>query len=332
MHGNLNMNKQIIPVLLAGGIGSRLQPISTAEHPKQFLSIKGINSSFVELALERAKMINDNSENIVITTSAKFYQQITAGNNGINMSNVIFEPYVRSTAAAMIASLKHVLHKYGDQLVCLIPTDHFISNPSIWASAVHRASEDINKDEIYLFGVKTANNEQDSNYGYILTNANDNRVQEFIEKPTLDQLARLKNHHSLYINTGMVLAYASTLYNFSCNVSAELVDKVTSSYEQATQNAFGIYLEETSYATIPTISIDHFILEHYPNVKVEHVKGLEWLDIGSWESLWQVRERIKQDHIVLVGQFCEHELTQFEYEGFLLNFNKDNIIIRRKEA
>ena len=130
----------------------------------------------------------------------------------------------------------------------------------------------------------------------------------------------------------MVLAYASTLYNFSHEVSAELVNKVTASYEQAVKNDFGIYLEETNYATIPTISIDHFILEHYPNVKVEHVTGLEWLDIGSWQSLWQVRERIKQDHIVLVGQFGERELAQFEYEGFLLNFNKDNIIIRRKEA
>ena len=164
------MKKQIIPVLLAGGIGSRLQPISTDEHPKQFLSIKGINSSFVELALERARMINSNSEDIVVTTSAKFYRQITAGNNDINMANVIFEPYVRSTAAAMIASLKHILTKYGDQLVCLIPTDHFISNPAIWANAVHRASADINKNEIYLFGVKIGNSEQDSNYGYIITN------------------------------------------------------------------------------------------------------------------------------------------------------------------
>jgi mannose-1-phosphate guanylyltransferase len=265
-------------VLLAGGKGMRLWPLSNQNRSKQFIILPDINISGFQSALKRSIDITP-TKNIVIITNIEYQellsQQIKDIDLNIDDFNIIFEQHSNNTGIAAYYCCKFFIQNNNDQLTYFFPTDHLISEPPSFFQDILFKIDD---NKINLFGEKTDN--PCSNFGYLIAGKklSDNYYQtkNFIEKPNLSKIEELKHNIKLYKNMGIYLSKPSVLYNefhrlhqnlpsinFSNNSNKHYIDKI--------------------YAGS---AIDKMISEYSPLLNFIEVE-FEWKDFGSIESLYQ---------------------------------------------
>ncbi len=301
-------------VLLAGGSGARLWPLSSNKRPKQFIVLPSINLSSFQLALKRSLVITE-AKNIIIISNIEYkdllHQQIDDLNLAKNDFHIIFEKYSNNTGIAAYLCCLLLLQQEKDNLTYFFPTDHLIFEELYFFSNVLCK---IDNQKINLFGQRVFN--ACSNFGYILTKKNISssyyKIDNFIEKPDKQKIIILDNalatgSINLYQNLGIYLAKTSVLYNefhLFCN--------------DLPSNIFNIedkeHYIEVIYANLP---IDKMISEHSQLLNLIEIK-FSWKDIGSFENLYQSCEG--------EGIICEadsRQITEFNQANkeFELHYN-----------
>ena len=272
-------------LILAGGSGTRLWPLSRRRFPKQFLKLNG-DRSLLRHTVDRLHKAISRPDTIVMTNDAYQYH---VKSDLEWLENVILEPASRNTAPAIALGIKYCLEKLGcseDDVVFVSPSDHVIRPVDTFINAIVQAEAIAKKGYIVTFGIKPASPE--TGYGYIKAGARGAdvngagyfKVDAFVEKPNLDTATRYVSEGNYYWNSGM--------FAFSIKTMLDAFGKYAPDIQKALGDTFSGMI--TSYPQMPEISIDYAVMEKSDRV-VTIPLDLYWNDIGSWDSLYEVLDK-----------------------------------------
>ncbi len=279
----------IVPVILAGGQGTRLWPMSRAARPKQFLPLTSTFSLFQQ-TLERSSNPAVYTAPIVVTNSEyRFIVAEQAAELGVMPAGVLLEPVSRNTAAAIAAAAVYARQKFGDGAILhVLPSDHAVVVDDGYRFAVDQAAIAAGEGLFVTFGIRA--HAPETGFGYIKagTVADDIvvPVEQFIEKPDLVRAQQMYEEGVYLWNSGMFMISANAFLQ-ECEV---LSPETSSSAEQAVASARidldFIRLDEAAFAAAPNISVDYAIFEKTAKAAVIPV-NFAWSDLGTWDAVFK---------------------------------------------
>jgi len=273
---------KLIHVILSGGVGSRLWPVSRKSMPKQYIPMFGEKSLF-QLTAERSKHLVDHT--VVVGNKDNFLlSQADMIRANINDYTDVVEASPRNTAAAIAFA---ALAVEPDDILFVTPSDHIITNERAYAAAFGRAVELAKEDYIVTFGIIPTKPE--TGYGYI--EYLENEVRSFREKPTLPMAKDFLEQGNFLWNSGMFCFKAKTYLEELNKFEPEILETSTKCWSLKSEN----FLPEAQTLLIPAKSIDYAVMERSDRIKV--VKSdFGWSDLGSFESIWEHWEGLGEDY------------------------------------
>ncbi len=276
----------VVSVIISGGAGSRLWPLSRESHPKPLIPING-GESLLQQAFRRAVAIPGVSEVVTVTNrDLLFVSEDAYRHTDLELPQLTYllEPEGRDTAAAVAIATLAVERAHGrDTILCVFPADHMVSNVPAFVEAVEKAVALARDGRLVTFGIEPTRPE--TGYGYI--EASGTNVVRFVEKPDLATAESYVESGSYYWNSGMFCFAAGTMLDLMEEFAPDILAACRSTVEAARTIAGGgvtqIELDRDRFATVRKDSIDYAILEKAPNVSVVPC-DIGWGDIGSWTA------------------------------------------------
>ncbi len=290
------MNKRVTkihPVILSGGAGSRLWPLSRRLLPKQLLPLAGSRTMIQETAL---RFGGDQFAQctVICNEEHRFLIAEQLREAGLKNVAIVLEPVGRSTApAATIAALSVTLVD-PEGIVLLLPSDHVIEDVAAFRKAVAVATPAADAGSIVTFGIKPQVPE--TGYGYIFAGEalagapGCLRVQRFVEKPDRLLAEKYLADGNYYWNSGIFLFKATTLLKELERLQPAMLKACKASLENSRRDLDFVRLEEQSFKSSPAGSIDYTVMEHTPHAALVPVT-MGWSDVGSWDALWGITEK-----------------------------------------
>lgn len=277
----MEIKEKLIPVILCGGAGSRLWPLSQTHHPKCFIPLSD-GETLLEKTYARARSLPEIEEVFVLTQ-----ENLAAKTQStIGKCRFILEPERRNTGPAIIALTQIIAEEYGaDAVILILPSDHVIEDETAWAEAVSKAVVLAKQGSIALIGVSPLYAE--TGYGYI--QYEDSDVVKFIEKPPL------KDAES-YIAAGDYLWNAG-IFCFKPSVMRQELKGFN--FVRRTDKNGHIYLDKIDFSQLPNLPIDRLVIEKSQRLKVVKAE-MGWQDIGSWPAFGSLFEK-DQAHNIMHG-------------------------------
>jgi mannose-1-phosphate guanylyltransferase/mannose-6-phosphate isomerase len=269
----------IHPVILSGGAGTRLFPLSRPELPKQFLALAGTRTLIQQTA---ARVMRYGAPTIIANRD---HRALVAEQLAQMNASMVLEPLKRSTGpAAAVASL---LLADPSALVFLLPSDHAITNETAFHDAVAAAMPAVEQGFIVTFGIKATSPE--TGYGYIQTGAalaGASRIVRFVEKPPFDVARAYVAGGDYCWNSGMFLFRADAMLEELQRHAPDVLAAARAALAKARRADGVTFLDEAAFAASPDISIDHAVMEKTDRAAVVPCE-IGWSDIGTWTALWR---------------------------------------------
>ena len=277
------------PVILCGGSGTRLWPLSRKSFPKQFVPLID-GKSLLQLTLERVAQISSGAKQNTVCVAAEDHRflvsetMLAAGMGGGVNGNIILEPCARNTAAAMALA---ALNAKPQDLLLFCPADHHIPDTAAFAAMVQQGCPAAMDGAIVTFGVVPSF--PSTAYGYIERGAPDSSgqsfaVARFIEKPAADVATRLLLQGNVLWNAGIFLVQAQVLLDGLAAHAPDILKSCTQAMEAATHDNVFIRPKAAAFMGCRAESIDYALLEHHARVAVVPFAGA-WSDVGSWTAV-----------------------------------------------
>ncbi len=278
----------LVPVILCGGSGSRLWPVSRDLHPKPFIRLAN-GQSFLQNAWLRGASLPDVSEVLTVTNrdllfkTESEYEEVRAESRVAN--NYILEPVGRNTAPAIALAAMEVVRSHGPEgLMLVLAADHLIEDETAFGQAVESACELAHSGLLVTFGITPQAPE--TGYGYI--EADGNRVRRFVEKPSLEKAREYLQAGNFLWNSGMFCFQAGVILQEMAQHCSDILEPVRKAFEGAYRlDSDGAHQVEPAiedFSDIPGESIDYAVMERSANVAVVPC-DIGWSDIGSWRAL-----------------------------------------------
>jgi mannose-1-phosphate guanylyltransferase len=282
----------VVPVILAGGQGTRLWPKSRAARPKQFIDLVGETSLFQQ-TLERVKDANRYAAPIVITNADyRFLVAEQAQERGIALGAILLEPVARNTAAAIAAAAKVAVSLDEDAILHVLASDHLIPASAEYFGAVDNAALAARDGHLVTFGITP--DRPETGYGYIAVGGalshGAHQVAAFVEKPKLEKAEEMLAQGGFVWNSGMFMLPAKVFLAECEKLAPEVFAAAKGAVAGAKRDLDFIRLEETSFAASPNISVDYAIFERTDKAAVLPV-SFEWSDLGAWDAVWKGQSR-----------------------------------------
>jgi len=276
-----------IPVILCGGSGSRLWPVSRELHPKPFIRLED-GQSLVQKAFLRAALLPEVTQILTVTNRELFFKtedDYREVNRDQLFTSYILEPCARNTAPAIAVAVEQVIADHGeDALLLVLPADHLIADQPAFNAAVARAAALAQAGRIVTFGIRP--DRPETGYGYI--EAEGDRVLRFVEKPALQQAQEYLANGRYLWNSGMFCFGAGVMRREMARHCPELLEQAAACLAQSRMSqgkGFSeVALDASSFASLPDISIDYAIMEKTAEMAVVAC-DIGWNDIGSWSAL-----------------------------------------------
>jgi len=280
----------IIPVILSGGSGTRLWPLSRALRPKQLLSLVS-NHTMIQDTVTRLTGINKIANPIIVCNEEHRFtiaEQMREMN--ITPSAIILEPFGKNTAPAVAISALQSQKKEEDPVLLVLPADHVIGNKPVFHEAVQTGYEAALENKLVTFGIIP--NAPETGYGYIKSSAKQEHenvfaVERFIEKPDADTAQSYFDDGSYYWNSGMFMFKASVYLEELKKHNKEMFNCSQAALSSASVDMDFIRLDSAIFESCPADSIDYAVMEKTVAASVIPV-DMQWNDIGSWSALWEV--------------------------------------------
>jgi mannose-1-phosphate guanylyltransferase len=289
------MNK-IFPVILSGGSGTRLWPLSRSGYPKQFLPLLGAESLF-QLTLDRVKFI-PNSENprVICNEEHRFLIAEQAHEIDVKLTSILLEPIGRNTAPAVtLAALQLKYENKNDDLMLILPSDHIIANPNAFYQAIEKASVAASKGHLVTFGILPT--QPETGYGYIKRGDDHKdgsfKVEQFVEKPNLDKAKAYLASTDYFWNSGMFLFKVSTYLDEIKTHSPEILKACEKSLANLQKDLDFSRIDKEAFTNCPSDSIDYAVMEKTQQAAVVPLDA-EWNDVGAWPAVWEVLQKDTQ--------------------------------------
>ncbi|MGH8161400.1 MAG: mannose-1-phosphate guanylyltransferase/mannose-6-phosphate isomerase [Gammaproteobacteria bacterium] len=277
----------MIPVVLSGGSGTRLWPLSRELHPKQFLSLDGSRQTLFQATLKRLQGLVDLEPLIVVANAEhRFLVAEQLRQAGVEDATILLEPNGRNTAPALAAAALAARKRDARSLILALPADHVIRDAPRFHAAVKTGVPAARAGSLVVFGiVPTA---PETGYGYIRADGADPRgwspVAEFVEKPDANRAAQFLAAGSYFWNSGMFLMRADRYLEELEAHAPEVMRAVSASYTGLQRDCDFERLDAPAFAKSPSISIDYAVMEHTSNAVTVPLEA-GWSDVGSWQSL-----------------------------------------------
>ncbi|OMQ37090.1 mannose-1-phosphate guanylyltransferase/mannose-6-phosphate isomerase [Pseudomonas putida] len=285
----------MIPVILSGGSGSRLWPLSRAMHPKQFLTLNGDQSLF-QATLSRLAGIQDGPLTPIVVSNEdhRFLVAEQCRALGINPQAILLEPIGRNTAPAIAAAVVKALATGRDELLLVLPADHVFDDLDALHKAFAAGTPAARDGQIVTFGIVP--NKAETGYGYIRVAEKSDEiqaVQEFVEKPDLATAEQYLADGRYYWNSGMFLFQASSMLAQLEEHAPQVLNAVQAALRNAKEDLDFTRLDTMAFATAENISIDYAVMERSNQVSVVPLDA-GWNDVGSWSAVWEIAEKDSQ--------------------------------------
>lgn len=274
---------------MAGGIGSRFWPMSTAEFPKQFHDILGTGKTMIQQTFERIRQIIP-TENIFVITNAEYLELTHQQLPELPKNNVVGEPSMRNTAACNIYMANKIAQINPEANIIVLPADHLILKEQNFCEKVKFAFNTVSQND-YLVTLGIQPTRPDTGYGYIQFSNEDteeiHKVKTFTEKPNLETAKKFLNDGGYLWNAGIFIWNVKSIANSFEKYLPKMAKEFQSeSYNTESEKEF---IEKT-YPNVEKISIDNGILERANNVFVIPA-DLGWSDLGTWTSVFENAEK-----------------------------------------
>jgi mannose-1-phosphate guanylyltransferase len=287
------MSARILPVILAGGKGTRLWPLSRAAGPKQFIKLTGQRTMFQEALLR----VNDPElyEAAIVLTNDDFRFFVTeqAREIGVTLSAILLEPVARNTAVAIAcAALAAQARQGGDAIMHILASDHEIMADQNYFDSVRVARDTAKLGKIVTFGIKPT--EPATGYGYIeigsAISTGAHAVKRFIEKPALEEAKAMLAEGFYCWNSGMFACKTSHLLAELEAHAPDVLRAAAGAMSKAEADLEFTRLDVEAFTSSPNISIDYAVMEKTSNAAVVP-SSFAWSDLGSWEAVWKTGQR-----------------------------------------
>ncbi|MEB7277173.1 mannose-1-phosphate guanylyltransferase/mannose-6-phosphate isomerase [Enterobacter asburiae] len=340
---------KIIPVIMAGGSGSRLWPLSRLTYPKQFLTLEGEQSMLQQTILRLNELevappvVICNEEHRFIV--AEQLRQINA------LDVIILEPIGRNTAPAVALAAFQSLNNLSeneDALLLILAADHIIKDGTSFINSIHIAKPYAIDGNLVTFGIEPTMPE--TGFGYIQAGekissgevAGAYKVSAFVEKPELAVAEKFLSDGGYYWNSGMFMfcarKYLSELHKFC----PDIYDSCSKAIQSPDKDLCFIRIDHDIFSRCPDLSIDYAVMEHTANAVVVPMSA-GWSDVGSWSSLWNISNKDDKGN-VLIGDIIIHNssnnyvhaqsglVTMLGVEDLIVVQTKDAILVTKHDA
>lgn len=310
---------QITPVLMCGGSGTRLWPLSRESYPKQFTSLKGGKTLFQESV---GRLSGERFAAPIVVTNSDFRFIVTEQllGVGIDPGAILIEPDRRNTAPAVLAAALHAFDEDPDALLIVAPSDHVIPDADAFRAAIQAGTERALAGDLVTFGIVPTHPE--TGYGYLELDGEAEPgkpapLSRFVEKPDAASAARMLAAGNYLWNAGIFLFTARALIAAFEQHAARLVDPVRNSVENAKADLGFLRLDPASWSAAEDISIDYAIMEKAKNICSVPFEG-KWSDLGDWNAVWAESDP-DSDGVATNGNAaaidCKDVLLRSESEG-----------------
>ncbi len=313
-------NANIHPVILCGGSGTRLWPVSRAAFPKQFVKLYGEGSLFQQAA---SRLSAEGFADPLIVTSDpfRFTAQEQLNDIGIQHSAIMLEPEGRNTAPAVLAASLWAVQRDPNAVLLIASSDHVVSDPAAFRNAVKAALPAALSGNIVTFGIRP--DRPETGYGYLELEEKDVEVcaplKRFVEKPDLADAKTMLAAGTYLWNAGIFLFRADTILEAFQKYEPSMVTHAEAAMRNSKQDLGFLRLDPEAWSRLKSISIDYAIMEKADNLSVMPYNG-DWSDLGSWSAVADQSAEAADENGNLVSNTaiaidCHNSLLRTEDEG-----------------
>lgn len=329
---------------MAGGIGSRLWPLSRELYPKQFLSVTG-NMSMLQQTVSRLSDLEHQAPILICNEEHRFIAAEQMRLGGFEHGGIILEPVGRNTAPAIaLAALQAINNAKNDEepLLLVLAADHVIENEIAFIESVKKALQPAVEDKLVTFGIVAKAAE--TGYGYIKTSEKQGdafAVSEFVEKPDLETAKQYLATNEYYWNSGMFLFKASRYLEELAKYEPEILEVCVQAVARPSQDVEFIRVDAEVFETCPSKSVDYAVMEKTDSAVVVPMDA-GWSDVGSFSALWEISKKdenknvIKGDVITVDSEnnyiYAENKLVStVGVDNLVVIETKDAILVANKD-
>lgn len=333
---------KIIPVIMAGGSGTRLWPLSRGSYPKQFLKLVG-ESTMLQQTYERTKAFTNENPIVICNEEHRFIAAEQLRLCGVNNPTLILEPVGRNTAPAIALAANHIIQD-DDAVMVVLSADHYIENTQALADQVLKGSDAAVTGSMVTFGITPT--QPETGYGYIKKSAKEISglfdIEKFVEKPNA-QLAQEYLDSGEYLwNSGMFVFTASAYLSELNKHRVDIASACQKAMHQAEVDMSFIRPDPVEFESCADESIDYAVMEKTTKAKVIPLTA-GWSDIGAWSSLWDISPKctnnnaIEGDVIAIDSNNCyvhsREKLTSIlGLENIVVVDTKDALLVANKDS
>jgi mannose-1-phosphate guanylyltransferase len=287
----------ITPVILSGGSGTRLWPLSRKHRPKQFIDLIGDNSLFQNTILRLPSDVK--SPLIICNEKHRFLAAEQLREINIHPEGILLEPYGKNTAPAIALAALQLLKTNEDSILLVLPADHIIHDKDAFHESINLAKNLAEEKNLVTFGILP--NKAEVGYGYIKFK-NDNKskyfdIDAFIEKPNQQDAEKFLHTGNYLWNSGMFMFKASTYLEELAKFAPEILSICKKSLVKDNRDLDFIRIDSNEFTNCLDISIDYAIMEHTKKGLVIPLDA-DWRDIGTWESLMNAQDKDKNGNVI----------------------------------
>ncbi|MEO1848141.1 MAG: mannose-1-phosphate guanylyltransferase/mannose-6-phosphate isomerase, partial [Pseudomonadota bacterium] len=287
----------MIPVILSGGAGTRLWPLSRSLHPKQFHALTGSTTLIQQTALRLKDAGYASPPLVLCNEDHRFMVAGQLDEVGVSPSSIILEPVARGTAPAIATAAKLVEAQHGDDVMAVFPADHVIADNDAFKTALDQAVALASEGHLVTFGITPQS--AHTGYGYIRLKGELEKgvgqVDEFVEKPDAITAQAYLDHGGYFWNGGMFVFKASTMLKAFAEHAPDVLAACSTAVSGAQSDGYFLHLEKSSFESAPENSIDYAVMEKASRTMMVPLDA-GWGDVGSWASLWESLDKDERNN------------------------------------
>jgi len=333
----------ITPVVLSGGSGTRLWPLSRKAHPKQLLPLLN-ETSLLQDTINRLQGLKNVDHTVIICNEDyRFMVAEQAHSTSIATSAIILEPVGRNTAPAIALAAFSAMQKDESAILLVLPADHDIRNVDAFHKAIEVGLQQASNNQFVTFGIVPGSPEV--GYGYIKSvsdvGVNEvSKIEKFVEKPNLETATNYLDEGGYYWNSGMFMFKAEEYLNALKEFAPEIYSASQKAMNAAKKDMDFIRVDVEAFKQCPSDSIDYAVMEKVSNAVVIPV-DIGWSDVGSWSALHEIGEKDENNNIFIGDTKCvstknsyvraEHKLvTTLGVENLIIVDTDDALLVADK--